>query len=79
MKMRASEARSGIRQLKSLQKSLLGRPRHQTSLLDVSKHAQVLVGALEAVQTQQQEIYQMVQGQVRAHLTEELSNWRAEQ
>lgn len=57
----------------------MGRPRHQTSLLDVSKHAQVLVGALEAVQTQQQEIYQMVQGQVRAHLTEELSNWRAEQ
>lgn len=76
---RASEARSGIRQRKILQKSLIGRPRHQTSLLDASKHAQVLVGALEAAQTQQQEIYQMVQEQVQAHLAEELSKWRAEQ
>ncbi|BCR90158.1 uncharacterized protein ACHE_60044A [Aspergillus chevalieri] len=46
---------------------------------DVSKHAQVLVGALEAVQNQQQEVFQMVQEQVQAHLAEELSNWRAEQ
>ncbi|OJJ82034.1 uncharacterized protein ASPGLDRAFT_37351 [Aspergillus glaucus CBS 516.65] len=76
---RASEARSGIRQRKILQKSFIGKPRHQTSLLNVSKHAQVLVGALEAVQTQQQEVYQMVQEQVQAHLAEELSNWRAEQ
>ncbi|BCR84123.1 uncharacterized protein ACHE_11525A [Aspergillus chevalieri] len=76
---RASEARSGIRQRKSLQKTLIGRPKHQTSLLDVSKHAQVLVGALEAAQNQQQEMFQMVQEQVQAHLAEELSNWRAEQ
>ncbi|ODM14510.1 hypothetical protein SI65_10132 [Aspergillus cristatus] len=76
---RASEARSGIRQRKILQKSLIGRPRHHTSLLDVSKQAQMLVGALETAQTQQQEIYQMVQEQVQAHLAEELSNWRAEQ
>ncbi|ODM16205.1 hypothetical protein SI65_08204 [Aspergillus cristatus] len=76
---RASEARSGIRQRKILQKSLIGRPKHHTSLLDASKQAQVLVGALEAAQTQQQEIYQMVQEQVQAHLAEELSNWRAEQ
>lgn len=76
---RASEARSGIRQRKSLQKTLIGRSKHQTSLLDVSKHAQVLVGALEAAQNQQQEMFQMVQEQVRAHLAEELSNWRAEQ
>ena len=77
--MKASEARSGIRQRKILQKSLIGKPRHQTSLLDASKHTQVLVGALEVVQTQQQEVYQMVQEQVQAHLAEELSNWRAEQ
>jgi len=76
---RASEARSGIRQRKILQKSLIGRPRHHTSLLDESKQAQMLVGALETAQTQQQEIYQMVQEQVQAHLAEELSNWRAEQ
>ncbi|ODM20120.1 hypothetical protein SI65_05107 [Aspergillus cristatus] len=76
---RASEARSGIRQQKILQKSLIGRPKHQTSLLDTSKHAQVLVGALEAAQTQQQEMYQMVLEQAQAHLAEELSNWRAEQ
>ncbi|ODM23177.1 hypothetical protein SI65_00766 [Aspergillus cristatus] len=76
----ASKARSGIRQRKILQKSLIGRPKHHTSLLDASKHAQVLVGALEAAQTQQQEVYQMVQEQVQeAHLAEELSNWRAEQ
>ncbi|ODM15200.1 hypothetical protein SI65_09439 [Aspergillus cristatus] len=76
---RASKARSGVRQRKILQKSLIGRPKHQTSLLDASKHAQVLVGALEAAQTQQQEICQIVQEQVQAHLAEELSNWRAEQ
>ncbi|ODM15187.1 hypothetical protein SI65_09426 [Aspergillus cristatus] len=75
----ASEARSGIRQQKILQKSLIGRPKHQTSLLDTSKQAQVLVGALEAAQTQQQEIYQMVLEHIQAHLAEELSNWRAEQ
>ena len=62
-----------------LQKSLISRPRHHNSLLDVSKQAQMLVGALETAQTQQQEIYQMVQEQVQAHLAEELSNWRAEQ
>lgn len=45
----------------------------------MSKQAQVLVGALEAAQTQQQDMYQMVQEQVQAHLAEELSNWRAEQ
>ena len=61
------------------QKSLISRPRHHNSLLDVSKQAQMLVGALETAQTQQQEIYQMVQEQVQAHLAEELSNWRAEQ
>ncbi|ODM14582.1 hypothetical protein SI65_09927 [Aspergillus cristatus] len=76
---RASEARSGIRQRKILQKTLIGRPKHQTSLLDASKHTQVLMGALEAAQTQQQEMYQMVLEQVQAHLAEELSNWRAEQ
>ncbi|BCR86188.1 uncharacterized protein ACHE_30175S [Aspergillus chevalieri] len=76
---RASEARSGIRQRKILQRSWIGRPKHQTSLLDVSKQAQVLVGALEAARTQQQDIYQMVQEQVQAHLAEELSNWKAEQ
>ncbi|ODM23014.1 hypothetical protein SI65_00603 [Aspergillus cristatus] len=76
---RASEARSGIRQRKILQKSLISKLKHQTSLLDVSKQAQVLVGALEAAQTQQQEMHQMVQEQIQAHLTEELSNWRAEQ
>ena len=76
---RASEARSGIRQRKALQKSLFGRPKYQTPLLDASKQAQVLMGALEAAQTQQQEMYQMVQEQVQAHLAEELSNWRAEQ
>lgn len=75
---RASEARSGIRQRKILQKSLISRPKHQTSLLDASRQAQVLVGALEAAQTQQQEIYQVVQEQIQAHLAEELSNWRAE-
>ncbi|EYE90001.1 uncharacterized protein EURHEDRAFT_382361 [Aspergillus ruber CBS 135680] len=57
----------------------MGRPKHQTFLLDVSKQAQALVEALKAAQTQQQEIYQMVQEQVQAHLAEELSNWRAEQ
>lgn len=76
---RASEARSGIRQRKALQRSLFGRPKYQTPLLDASKQAQVLMGALEAAQTQQQEMYQMVQEQVQAHLAEELSNWRAEQ
>ncbi|ODM21089.1 hypothetical protein SI65_04142 [Aspergillus cristatus] len=76
---RASEARSGIRRRKTLQKSWIGRPKHQTSLLDASKHAQVLVGALEAAQTQQQDIYQMVREQVQEHLAEELSNWKAEQ
>lgn len=76
---RASEARSGIRQRKVLQKSLIGRPKHQASLLDASKHAQVLVGALEAAQTQQQEMYQVVLEQVQAHMAEELSNWKAEQ
>lgn len=76
---RASEARSGIRQRKALQKSLFGRPKYQTHLLDVSKQAQVLTGALEAAQTQQQEMYQIVQEQAQAHLAEELSNWRAEQ
>ncbi|ODM14735.1 hypothetical protein SI65_09924 [Aspergillus cristatus] len=45
---------------------------------NASKHAQVLVGALEAAQTQQQDIYQMVREQVQEHLAEELSNWRAE-
>ncbi|ODM16151.1 hypothetical protein SI65_08585 [Aspergillus cristatus] len=75
---RASEARSGIRQRKILRKSWVNRPR-QTSLLDASKHAQVLVGALEAAQTQQQEMYQMIQEQVQAHLAEELSNWEAKQ
>lgn len=44
-----------------------------------SKQAQLLVGALEAAQTQQQEMHQMVRKQVQAHLAEELSNWRAEQ
>ena len=39
----------------------------------------MLVGALEAAQAQQQEMYQMVQEQAQAHLAEELSNWRAEQ
>ena len=39
----------------------------------------MLVGALEAAQTQQQEMYQMVREQVQTHLAEELSNWRAEQ
>ena len=76
---RASEARSGIRQRKVLQKSLIGRPKHQASLLDARKHAQVLVGALEAAQTQQQEMYQAVLEQVQAHMAEELSNWKAEQ
>ena len=76
---RASEARSGIRQRKNPQPSLIGRPEHQASLLDVSKHAQVLVGALEAAQTQQQEMHQMVQEHVQGHLAEELSNWRAEE
>ncbi|ODM14627.1 hypothetical protein SI65_09972 [Aspergillus cristatus] len=76
---RASEARSGIRQRKILQKSLISRPKHHTSLLDASKQAQLLVGALEAAQTQQQEMHQMVREQVQAHLAEELSNWRAEQ
>lgn len=47
-------------------------------MLDVSKHAQVLVGALEAAQRQQQETYQMVVEQAQAHLAEGLSNWRAE-
>ena len=69
---RTSEARSGIRQRKTLQKSLIGRPKHQTSLLDVGKHTQVLVGALETAQTQQQEMYQMVLEQVQAHPAEEL-------
>ena len=45
----------------------------------MSKQAQVLVGALKAAQAQQQEMYQMVQEQLQAHLAEELSNWRAEQ
>ena len=76
---RASEARSGIRQRRVLQKSFIGRPKHQASLLDASKHAQVLVGALEAAQTQQQEVYQVVLEQVQAHMAEELSNWKAEQ
>ncbi|ODM14634.1 hypothetical protein SI65_09979 [Aspergillus cristatus] len=60
-------------------RTLIGRLKHQTSLLDASKQAQVLVGALEAAQTQQQETYQMVLDQVQAHLAEELFNWRAEQ
>ncbi|ODM19373.1 hypothetical protein SI65_05991 [Aspergillus cristatus] len=68
---RASEARSGIRQRKSLQKTLIGRSKHQTSLLDVSKHAQVLVGALEAAQNQQQEMFQMVQEQKPRTLSNE--------
>ena len=75
---RASEARSSIRRRRTLQKSWIGRPKHQTSLLDASKHAQVLVGAIEAAQIQQQDIYQMVREQVQEHLAEELSNWRAE-
>ena len=78
MKMRASEARSGIRRRRTLQKSWIGRPKHQTSLLDASKHAQVLVGAIEAAQIQQQDIYQIVREQVQEQLAEELSNWRAE-
>ena len=77
--MKASEARSGIRQRKILQRSWIGRPKHQTFLPDVSNQAQALVGALEAAQTQQQDIYQMVQEQVQAHLAEELSSWKAEQ
>lgn len=76
---RASETRSGIRQHKALQKAFIGSLEHQTSLLDARKHAQVLVGPLEAAQTQQQEMYQMVLEQVQAHLAEELSNWRTEQ
>lgn len=76
---RTGEARSGIKLRKTLQKARIGKPKHQTSLLDASKHAQVLVGALESAQTQQQEVYRMVLGQVQTHLAEELSNWRAEQ
>ncbi|BCR87741.1 uncharacterized protein ACHE_40305A [Aspergillus chevalieri] len=53
-------------------------PSRAPSWANVSKHAQVLVGALEAAQNQQ-EMFQMVQEQVQAHLAEELSNWRAEQ
>ena len=37
------------------------------------------MGALEAAQTQQQEVYQVVLEQVQAHMAEELSNWKAEQ
>src|SRR5699024_5227109 len=76
---RASEVKSGIKLRKASQKTRIGKPKHQTSLLDASKHAQVLVGALESAQAQQQEVYQMVLGQVQTHLAEELSNWRAEQ
>lgn len=63
---------SGIRQRKILQKSLTGRPKHQTFLLDASKQAQVLVGALEAVQTQQQEMYQMVQADVQLFKSDQI-------
>ena len=76
---RASEARSGISQQKILQESLIGRPKHQASMLDMSKYAHVLAGALETAQTQQQEMHQMVQEQVQARLAEKLSNWRAKQ
>jgi len=58
---------------------MISRPKHYTSLLDASKQPQLLVGALEATQTQQQELHQMVREQVQAHLAEGLSNWRAEQ
>lgn len=47
----ASEARSGIRQRKIPQKSRIGRPKHQTSPLDVSEQVQTLMRALEAAQT----------------------------
>ncbi|ODM22021.1 hypothetical protein SI65_02865 [Aspergillus cristatus] len=76
---RASEARSGIRKQRIIQKSWSSRPKHQTFLLDASKHGQALVGALEAAQSQQQEMHQMIREQVQTHLAEELSNWRAEQ
>jgi hypothetical protein len=75
---RASEARTGIQQRKASQRGAISKPKHKTPLLEASKQAQALLGALQTAQTQQ-EVAQDSLEQLRTQLAEELNSWKAEQ